>query len=279
MVKLSLLLLYLEIFRPNKATRIAIWAGIGFLAAYHTASLIATTVLCTPRPEDKGRLHKDCATKGIVQSTVSSGINIGTDLYILAIPIPIVWKLQMSRKRKFGVTLVLLTGLLYATSPIPRAHNLADKHPKRHCVQLHYRCLPRPQHEVGRFVLESCPSYYRWVGRSFPARSYLRALTADNSAMEANIGVVCACLPCLPAFWRHAVIEKNWSVRGLLSRISGSFRTERSQIPEYTSQQSFKGGFGGVSDESVLGPGSGFRHSGSLEMGNRSVQTQYAQPK
>lgn len=123
MVKLSLLLLYLEIFRPNKITRIAIYAGIGFIAAYYTLALIATTVLCTPRPEDNGRLHKDCSTKGVINATVTSSINIATDIYILAIPIPMVRKLQMSRKRKFGVVLVLLTGLLYAktsSNPLER---------------------------------------------------------------------------------------------------------------------------------------------------------------
>lgn len=79
-----------------------------------------------------------------------------------------------------------------------------------------------------------------------------------NSAMESNIGVVCACLPCLPGLWRHAVMKnKHWLVRGLLSRISGSFvrssEAGSQQIPECTSQEHFKADFGGhTSDENVF---------------------------
>lgn len=116
MIKLSLMLLYLEIFHPNKFTRMMIYAGIGFLATYYTAALVATSVLCMPRPGDGGRLYGDCSTKGVVQTTVSSGFNIATDLYILAIPITMVWKLKLSGKKRLGVTLIFLTGSLYAIS-------------------------------------------------------------------------------------------------------------------------------------------------------------------
>ena len=43
------------------------------------------------------------------------------DFYLLYLPLPIVWKLQMERKRKLGVITIFLTGLMQVFPPIFRA--------------------------------------------------------------------------------------------------------------------------------------------------------------
>lgn len=106
----------------------------------------------------------------------------------------------------------------------------------------------------------------------------MRLLIADTSAMESNIGVVCACLPCLPALWRHAVTEKHWSARELLSRTFHFFRTDRRRNPEHTLER-FKGDFGGRSDESVLVTSFSFQYAGSTEMDNTTVHNPYVSQK
>lgn len=43
---------------------------------------------------------------------VMAAFNVLSDFYLLAIPIPVVWKLQLPLRRKVGVIAVFMTGFL-----------------------------------------------------------------------------------------------------------------------------------------------------------------------
>ena len=50
--------------------------------------------------------------EAIESSKIVGALNLSSDIYILCVPIMAASKLQMSRKRKIGLLLVFMTGIL-----------------------------------------------------------------------------------------------------------------------------------------------------------------------
>lgn len=113
-VKLSVLLLYRRLFVGRFFQRyslsmcvvIVLWSlsfffasafECGFNIAYYWTSVAAVEEYCD---------NLNASDLGFVMSDVI------TDLMILIIPIPIIWRLQMSTTNKIGLTGVFLLGLL-----------------------------------------------------------------------------------------------------------------------------------------------------------------------
>lgn len=101
--KLSILLLYIRLFFPKGVTRSSLWWVIQvvvWLNFLYTISLILAIALqCVPS-------HKPYGTSCVNQYAVllsASTINIISDVLVLLIPMVSLWRLQMSRKRKWAV--------------------------------------------------------------------------------------------------------------------------------------------------------------------------------
>ena len=113
--KLSLFLLYLRLFLPNQWTRILIYFGILATLLLYTATTVAFGVLCIPRPGEswvESGFSPRCRSSFVL--TYIQGIfNVVSDLYLLILPIPVVWQLQMPSKKKIGVCAIFMTGILY----------------------------------------------------------------------------------------------------------------------------------------------------------------------
>ena len=109
-VKLSLLLLYLRIFSPDKVTRYLIYVGMTFcIGAYITIMFVTifTNVIV---------LIAANKTLGVV--------NFTSDVYILFVPLTVVSKLQLSTKKKIGFMLVFMTGIMYVQRCLRTKHGL-----------------------------------------------------------------------------------------------------------------------------------------------------------
>ena len=94
MAKLSLLLLYLEFVRPNVKLKYFIYLGIVSNVLFYTSALIVYLVSHMPKPGQSllQALQFPIAVKytfplGVVQAA----FNVGSDLYILCLPISGVW--------------------------------------------------------------------------------------------------------------------------------------------------------------------------------------------
>ena len=114
MAKLSLLLLYYQIFNPNVKFRHYVHVVMGFLFLFYCGLFIAFAILMIPRP-GQGLLASfrvvDTAT-GISLSIAQSVAGVAIDFIIFCLPIPVVWKLQLPLRKKIGVLAVFMTGLL-----------------------------------------------------------------------------------------------------------------------------------------------------------------------
>jgi hypothetical protein len=114
MAKLSLLLLYLQIFRSNLKLRYCIYISMVFLTLFYAGMLIAYAVLSIPKPGQSqlASLLSVNTAKDIPLGITQGAVNIASDFYILCLPMPVVWKLQLPQRKKIGVLSIFMTGLL-----------------------------------------------------------------------------------------------------------------------------------------------------------------------
>ena len=109
--KLAILCLYLRLF-TEKLYRFSSYTLIGILITTAVVNCISAGVSCTPfaynwdKTIPGGRCFADINSWYLWVSFP----NILTDVFMLILPLPVIWKLQMSRKNKVGLTVVFCTG-------------------------------------------------------------------------------------------------------------------------------------------------------------------------
>lgn len=112
--KLSLFLLYFRLFGPNLRIRYLIYFGIVFTALFYIACMLVGVISCSP---SKGQTRLAAALSSRCNNTktlsyVMSIVNIISDFYLLCLPIPVVWTLQLQVRKKIGVIAVFMTGIM-----------------------------------------------------------------------------------------------------------------------------------------------------------------------
>ena len=112
--KVSLLLLYLRLFSPNRIIRYAIYFGVMANLVFYATTTIASGALCLPR---HGEAWLDSARTARCKRALAMYYPHGifavvSDFYIFIIPIPIVIKLNLPLRKKVGILAVFATGFL-----------------------------------------------------------------------------------------------------------------------------------------------------------------------
>ena len=116
--KLAIFLLFLQLFSPNQRTRYLIYCGIAFTGMFYLACALVEIIACTP---SKGQSWLEassssrCANDRVLGYIISI-VNLASDLYLLVLPLPVVWQLQFTQRKKVAVTAVFATGILYGCS-------------------------------------------------------------------------------------------------------------------------------------------------------------------
>lgn len=115
LIKLAILLQCVRVFVPRKERNAMFWACHGlmwlnFIFYFNGAFLMI--FFCTPvekfwNPWIKGHC-RDFDTINIVGAV----INTASDVSILILPQPIIWNLKLPLKRKIGVSVIFLAGVL-----------------------------------------------------------------------------------------------------------------------------------------------------------------------
>lgn len=115
--KLSILLLILRLFSPkkiNRRTRYMVFLGIFVASSTALVTIIVSSAMCAPRVgESFGRPNviARCYDQRM-WVPIRGAVNLILDLYILYLPIPMIWKLKLSLKRKVGISSIFMTGLM-----------------------------------------------------------------------------------------------------------------------------------------------------------------------
>ncbi|KAI1359952.1 hypothetical protein F5Y08DRAFT_318392 [Xylaria arbuscula] len=125
-LKVSLLVFYLRLtYGLNRVYRLRIYAGFVLLFASWLAATLHLFLGC--RPFDRywqinpnpGNVCQPAISTRIVW--VYGGLNILTDLYLLSIPIPMLWKTSLKPLKKFGLIILFSGGIIVIIFAILRA--------------------------------------------------------------------------------------------------------------------------------------------------------------
>ena len=122
-VKMSILLLYHRLFSVDRTIRYLIWVGIVLQVIGYgafTGCAIGLEVICSDAK--KAETNTFCVNNYKVTYTQSL-FSVVTDFYVLLLPMGVVSRLQLSFRRKIGVILVFMTGLLYVLDLLPINHD------------------------------------------------------------------------------------------------------------------------------------------------------------
>lgn len=114
LLKISILCFYLRIF-PDLMVRRVLWVTLALTAAFGIAFVLAAIFQCTPVSYNWTRLTGEHEGKcvnitGIAWS--NAVVNIVFDIWMLAIPLSQLRKLNLHWKRKVGVGLMFVVGTL-----------------------------------------------------------------------------------------------------------------------------------------------------------------------
>ncbi|KAI9695556.1 MAG: hypothetical protein M1820_008569 [Bogoriella megaspora] len=111
--KLTFYIFYINLFRPFKWIRILCYLGIVVTTTAYLGFLVAQLALTTPHPGESWlEMNEDPRPLKIPKylSIPITALSFGTDLYIFALPILGIAKLDLTRHRKIGVSFVFMTG-------------------------------------------------------------------------------------------------------------------------------------------------------------------------
>lgn len=115
-IKLSLFVLYVQVFRPLRWLRYLAYAGAVTTGLLYLAIMVAVIVLCVPRNGGHSELAYLTALDSPKCSNAQSIVillgvmGLLSDLYLVILPLPAVWKLQLPFRRKLAVSAMFFTG-------------------------------------------------------------------------------------------------------------------------------------------------------------------------
>ncbi|KAH8788391.1 hypothetical protein F5883DRAFT_531921 [Diaporthe sp. PMI_573] len=212
-IKLTFFFYYRRIFSPRTKKRFLIDAGIIFSTLFSIGLFFGGIFNCNPIGKIwNPRLPGRCLTVGPL-AFLTGALNVVTDIYILILPIPFLWSLNMQYSRKIRIYAIFAIGIFVCAASIVRL-------------------------AMTQYL------------RVNPDLTWNFNTVAIFTALEVNLGIICSCLMVLPAFvdrhlpttiktfpsriWGYAI-----SISPLLSRKgSKSSMGGRSQ-PRPSSQESY----------------------------------------
>ncbi|KAL9586244.1 MAG: hypothetical protein Q9212_001020 [Teloschistes hypoglaucus] len=112
--KLCTLLLFYRLFGTTKRFRYCIYFGAVWVIVLTGTNVAATAVMCAPHSDESfgdAQVFERCSRLS-VYSVVQGSLNVALDIYLLYVPVPVIRKLQLERKKKFGIAAIFMTGLM-----------------------------------------------------------------------------------------------------------------------------------------------------------------------
>ncbi|KAL8729542.1 MAG: hypothetical protein Q9181_004965 [Wetmoreana brouardii] len=123
--KESICFLYLRLFNVgHHRFRIAVIASMTFIALYYIIAILLTIFECNPvRKSWEKQLPGSCID---LQTFffANAAFNVITDILVMALPIPVIAKLQITRKQRIGLGLIFFVGLVATAISIVRMTTL-----------------------------------------------------------------------------------------------------------------------------------------------------------
>ncbi|KAH7176136.1 hypothetical protein EDB81DRAFT_897190 [Dactylonectria macrodidyma] len=164
--KLSLLAIYIRI-SPSRRFRAAVYLLMAIVTGYSFSAVLVAIFQCNPveMAWDITITDGSCIDR-MAYFVATLALNVTTDLFMLALPIPMLWRVKMPMRQKLGLIGILMTGSFVCVIGFLRIQSLFG------LVGLN----DLTWHLVDGYV---------WV------------------VIEMNTGIICACLPFMKPFLKH----------------------------------------------------------------------------
>lgn len=118
LVKVSILLLYHRLFGVNKWFRIVLFVAGTLTIMWWIAAFLDSILECVPLQAIWDKSIRDPKCQNVRASALGTGIaNMILDIMFLIIPLPMIWKLQVTKRVKISLTGIFLLGALYVSKP------------------------------------------------------------------------------------------------------------------------------------------------------------------
>ncbi|KAK4150446.1 hypothetical protein C8A00DRAFT_36944 [Chaetomidium leptoderma] len=170
LTKITVLCFFMRVF-PARGFRLVCWGTITHCTLFMVTTTIAAILACVPVESAwtawTGTGEDVCFDNNAFW-WAHSAINIATDLWILALPIPQLLKLQLGRKKKVYLILMFSVGLVITIISIIRFSGLVT-----------YSASSNP--------------------------TFNNVNVATYSVIECNVSIMCCCMPTILSFLRHVL--------------------------------------------------------------------------
>jgi hypothetical protein len=182
--KLGILCMYYRIFRVNLAFRYQLFLSAALVVGWWVGCTVATLTNCIPLKWSwiNGLVDPRYCFNYNVFWMAAGVCEIFLDVVILTLPINVLMRLRLSRKRKFTVSGVFLLGGLYVTAQIMLSHSL----------------LLLPLTTVSSVVITGVVK----VVLGYPPNSRVPSYSNTEvwATVHTGIAIVCSSLPVLQPF-------------------------------------------------------------------------------
>ncbi|KAL8634829.1 MAG: hypothetical protein Q9228_007614, partial [Teloschistes exilis] len=198
--KLSLLLFLYRIFHVDRKFRIAAWITGAVLVSWSLITILLAIFSCRPvRASWDLKVRMDpktvCYPKAYDVENIYGFCNVITDVVLIIMPIPLVWKMQVNLKKKLGVAMVFATGAFVCAVAIVRQYIAYNS---------------------GQ-AADPC-----WG--IIPIKIWM--------ALEVNIAIIVACLPALSPLFKRIPLLASLIPSSIRSKFSHASAMERAPWPQ-----------------------------------------------
>ncbi|KAL4819150.1 ribosomal protein L36e-domain-containing protein [Aspergillus spinulosporus] len=185
--KLSIFLLYLRVFASAQRgmTYLSIHLLIWFNLAFYLANFFLKIFQCIPRAKIWDSNTSGHCININIPILVTAAINVVSDLLMLCLPIICVWRLQMSIRRKLGISAIFAAGIFGCFASIMRLEvSVRDRNTRDPTYDWYT--------EITCGILASClpalPTFFRhFFGKARTMLSRSRTRGSSNRSQDRSL--------------------------------------------------------------------------------------------
>ena len=111
-VKITFFLFFERVFSPNTRMKWFIRLGIFLVVVFYVAIFFRSVFLCQPIALSWNPTLSGSCLKLEITPYTTAVFNIISDIYILVLPMPLIWNLKMKTHRKLRLVVVFSMGIL-----------------------------------------------------------------------------------------------------------------------------------------------------------------------
>ncbi|MDI1489539.1 MAG: hypothetical protein OHK93_008820 [Ramalina farinacea] len=221
-IKLSLFVVLVEIFYTLRWLKLLAIGGAVSTGLFYFASVVAYPAMCAPTNGSSEKDYQDQLASSKCHGSFALGITVGvvsvlSDLYLILLPLPAVWGLQLPLRRRLGISAMFLVGLMALTASI---------------ISLVYRI--KVSREQGNFCA--------W--NILPNWLFAYVSSIPQPIVEMAAGIVVCCMPSALLAINNSIVPRaktlfTSSSSSSPSHASSSSSPHSSQRPARSSYQPF----------------------------------------